>query len=62
MIDVINDVSIDVEPGEFCVLISPSGSGKSTILRLIAGLEEPASGAVHIDERDVTTLHLNIAI
>ncbi len=55
-IDVIHDVSITVEPGEFCVLIGPSGSGKSTILRLIAGLEEASTGAVHIGGREVTQL------
>ncbi|MDD7973520.1 ABC transporter ATP-binding protein [Roseinatronobacter alkalisoli] len=55
-VDVIKDVSITVEPGEFCVLIGPSGSGKSTILRLIAGLEEATTGAIHIGGRDVTRL------
>lgn len=55
-LDVIHNVTIDVEPGEFCVLIGPSGSGKSTILRLIAGLEEPSAGEVHIGGRDVTGL------
>ena len=55
-VDVIKNVSIEVEPGEFCVLIGPSGSGKSTILRLIAGLEEATVGTIHIGGRDVTRL------
>ncbi|MAM08898.1 MAG: sugar ABC transporter ATP-binding protein [Rhizobiaceae bacterium] len=55
-VDVIHDVSLDIEDGEFCVLIGPSGSGKSTLLRIIAGLEDVTSGAIRIDERDVTEL------
>ena len=46
------DLAID--KGEFVVIVGPSGCGKSTLLRLIAGLEEPSSGQVLIDGRDVT--------
>jgi sn-glycerol 3-phosphate transport system ATP-binding protein len=42
--------------GEFSVLLGPSGCGKTTTLRLIAGLETPTSGQIHIFERDVTRL------
>ena len=55
-VDVIRDVSLDIEEGEFCVLVGPSGSGKSTLLRIIAGLEDVTSGTVAIDEKDVTDL------
>lgn len=55
-VDVIKDVSIDIDEGEFCVLIGPSGSGKSTLLRIIAGLEDCTAGEVHIGGRDVTAL------
>ncbi len=55
-VDVIKDVSIDIEDGEFCVLIGPSGSGKSTLLRIIAGLEEASDGTIQIGQRDVTDL------
>jgi NitT/TauT family transport system ATP-binding protein len=41
-------ISIDVEQGEFLVLVGPSGCGKSTLLQIIAGLEEPASGRVEL--------------
>jgi sulfate/thiosulfate transport system ATP-binding protein len=49
----LDDVSIDVESGSLTALLGPSGSGKSTLLRIIAGLEQPDSGRVQIDERDV---------
>src|SRR6188472_878989 len=52
----VDDVTLEIEDGEFMVLVGPSGCGKSTLLRLIAGIEEPTAGAVHIGERDVTRL------
>jgi multiple sugar transport system ATP-binding protein len=52
----VNDFSIDVNDGEFLVLVGPSGSGKSTALRCLAGLEEITSGRIFIGERDVTYL------
>ncbi len=51
---VIHDVNLAVENGEFCVFVGPSGCGKSTLLRLIAGLEDVTSGMISIDARDVT--------
>jgi len=47
---------IDVQDGEFLVLVGPSGCGKSTTLRILAGLEEPTTGKVFIDERNVTDI------
>ena len=51
-----DDISLDVRDGEFLVLVGPSGCGKTTLLRMIAGLEAPDSGTVHIGGRDVTDL------
>ena len=48
--------SLEVESGEFLVLVGPSGCGKSTTLRMVAGLELPTSGTISIGGRDVTTL------
>lgn len=48
------DFNLDVEHGEFIVLVGPSGCGKSTLLRMIAGLEDITSGQLIIDGKDVT--------
>ncbi|CCN73639.1 ABC transporter ATP-binding protein [Vibrio nigripulchritudo] len=53
-VNVIKDVSIEIDDGEFCVLIGPSGSGKSTLLRIIAGLETVTDGEVLIGDKQVT--------
>jgi lactose/L-arabinose transport system ATP-binding protein len=56
---VLHDIDLAVEDGEFCVFVGPSGCGKSTLLRMIAGLEETTSGSIHIGGRDVT--HIDAA-
>jgi multiple sugar transport system ATP-binding protein len=48
------DLSLDVDDGEFMVLVGPSGSGKSTALRMLAGLESISSGKIQIDGVDVS--------
>ena len=48
-LEVLRNVSLDVQAGEVVVVIGPSGSGKSTLLRCLIGLETPESGEVHID-------------
>ena len=50
----LKDLSLEVEPGEFLVLLGPSGCGKSTALRMIAGLESISSGTLMVGDTDVT--------
>ncbi len=50
----VNDVSLEIGRGEFFSMLGPSGCGKTTTLRVIAGFEEPSSGAVMLDGEDVT--------
>jgi sn-glycerol 3-phosphate transport system ATP-binding protein len=52
----LDGITFSAEPGSFVVLLGPSGCGKSTTLRLIAGLDTPTAGTIHIGERDVTRL------
>ncbi len=52
-VEVLKNISIDVEHGEFLVLVGPSGCGKSTLLNLIAGLEDISSGTIKIGDRKV---------
>jgi ABC-type Fe3+/spermidine/putrescine transport system ATPase subunit len=52
----VNDVSLEVERGEFFGLLGPSGCGKTTTLRMIAGLEKPDSGAILFDGKQITDL------
>lgn len=52
----VDKLNIDIQDGEFLVLVGPSGCGKSTSLRMLAGLEDVNSGAIRIGERDVTHL------
>lgn len=56
---VLHDINLTVEQGEFVCLLGPSGCGKSTIIHLIAGLEQPDSGTVLINNQPITGPHPN---
>ena len=49
----VNDFNLEIEDGEFMVLVGPSGCGKTTALRMVAGLEDISEGAIRIGERVV---------
>lgn len=71
-VDVISNINVTIEPGEFFVLVGPSGCGKSTMLRMIAGLETITSGTLKIgdqvanhlspDKRDLSMVFQNYAL
>lgn len=50
-VEVLRDINLEAESGEFVVLVGPSGCGKSTLLSMIAGLESITSGEIHIEDR-----------
>ena len=52
----VNDISFQVQQGEFLTLLGPSGCGKTTTMRMIAGLELPTSGHLYIRDQEVTYL------
>ena len=56
----LDDVSLNVRPGEFMVLIGPSGSGKTTLLRTIAGFLNPMSGSVRMNGETMAAPHVNV--
>ncbi len=53
-VKVLEEFNLEVEPGEFLVLLGASGSGKTTALRILSGLETPSAGRVYIGDSDVT--------
>jgi len=55
-VDVLRAIDLRIAPGEFCVFVGPSGCGKSTLLRLVAGLEDPSAGEIHMRGRRVDLL------
>jgi spermidine/putrescine transport system ATP-binding protein len=50
----VDDLSLTIPQGSFFALLGPSGCGKTTTLRMVAGLEQPTMGAIHIGETDIT--------
>ena len=56
---VVQTVDLSVQRGEFISFLGPSGCGKTTTLRMVAGFEEPTSGAIRIADKDVTNLKPN---
>ena len=56
VISAVNEVSLEIRAGEFLALLGSSGSGKSTFLNLLAGLDRPTSGAIHVRGRNLAAI------
>ena len=53
-VDIIRDLSLELDNGKFIVITGPNGSGKSTLARIIAGIEQPTSGKIFLDGQEIT--------
>lgn len=56
-LDVLINISFDIELGDYLALMGPSGSGKSTLLNLIAGIDKPSAGQILVNDIDIATLN-----
>jgi ABC-type Fe3+/spermidine/putrescine transport system ATPase subunit len=55
-VSAVQDVTLEIQSGEFVSILGPSGCGKTTLLRVIAGFESPSSGSIHLNGKDITAI------
>ncbi|MEM0981298.1 MAG: ABC transporter ATP-binding protein, partial [Cyanobacteria bacterium P01_H01_bin.58] len=58
-VQALKEVSLRIDPGEYCAIMGPSGSGKSTAMNIIGCLDRPTQGSYHLDDIPVSTLGAN---
>ena len=56
-VQVLKNIGLDVQRGDFVAIMGPSGSGKSTLLYLMGGLDKPTSGSISVDGKDLSTMN-----
>ena len=56
-LNVLDNLDLDVEKGDFIALMGPSGSGKTTLLNLIGGIDRPNGGSIHVDDQRIDQLN-----
>ena len=56
LVTAVQNLTLEIEPGKFVVLLWPSGSGKTTLLNLISSIDVPSSGKIQIENVDITFL------
>jgi len=56
-IEVLKGIDLNINDGDFIVILGPSGSGKSTLLNIVSGLEKPDKGSVFYDDKEITNLN-----
>jgi ABC-type nitrate/sulfonate/bicarbonate transport system ATPase subunit len=54
---VLKEISFSIEPGDFVIILGESGCGKTTLLNLLAGLELPTTGSIHVDGQEIKGIH-----
>ena len=57
-VQVLKNINLTIQDGEFFSILGPSGCGKTTLLRMIAGFIEPDSGAIYLGDEDLLLFHL----
>ena len=56
-VEVLKGIDLNINDGDFVVILGPSGSGKSTLLNIVSGLEKPDSGSVSYDDKLITKMN-----
>ncbi|MDF2514281.1 MAG: aliphatic sulfonate transporter ATP-binding protein [Herbinix sp.] len=61
-LEVLKDLNLSIDPGDFVAIVGHSGCGKSTLLRMIAGLDTPTEGSIRLDSKEVTGVNCHVRV